>query len=82
VLATLTNWALRENVDVVGLTVERLTLEDVYLRLTGYEPDTEASSYRGRGTRDGRSSSRPAFAGWATSSSRVARSITSSSTSG
>ena len=40
VLAALTNWALRENVDVVGLTVERLTLEDVYLRLTGYEPDT------------------------------------------
>jgi ABC-2 type transport system ATP-binding protein len=40
VLAALTNWALRENVDVLGLTVERLTLEDVYLRLTGYEPDT------------------------------------------
>jgi ABC-2 type transport system ATP-binding protein len=44
VLAALTNWALRENVDVVGLTVERLTLEDVYLRLTGYEPDTGAPS--------------------------------------
>jgi ABC-2 type transport system ATP-binding protein len=44
VLAALTNWALRENVDVVGLTVEHLTLEDVYLRLTGYEPDTGASS--------------------------------------
>jgi ABC-2 type transport system ATP-binding protein len=44
VLAALTNWALRENVDVVGLTVERLTLEDVYLRLTGYEPDGETSS--------------------------------------
>jgi hypothetical protein len=43
-LAALTNWALRENVDVVGLTVERLTLEDVYLRLTGYEPDAGASS--------------------------------------
>jgi ABC-2 type transport system ATP-binding protein len=41
VLATLTNWALREKVNVVGLTVERLTLEDVYLRLTGYEPDTD-----------------------------------------
>jgi ABC-2 type transport system ATP-binding protein len=39
VLAALTNWALRENVDLVGLTVERLTLEDVYLRLTGYEPE-------------------------------------------
>ncbi len=43
VLAALTNWALRENVDVVGLTVERLTLEDVYLRLTGYALDTEAA---------------------------------------
>jgi hypothetical protein len=32
---------LREKVNVVGLTVERLTLEDVYLRLTGYEPDTD-----------------------------------------
>ena len=40
VLAALTTWALRENLDVVGLTVERLTLEDVYLRLTGYEPET------------------------------------------
>ena len=39
VLAALTNWALREQVDVVGLTVERLTLEDVYLRLTGHAPD-------------------------------------------
>jgi ABC-2 type transport system ATP-binding protein len=44
VLAALTNWALRESVDVVGLTVERLTLEDVYLRLTGYEAVTETSS--------------------------------------
>jgi len=44
VLAALTSWALRENVEVVGLTVERLTLEDVYLRLTGFEPDTEDSS--------------------------------------
>ncbi len=39
VLAALTSWALREQVDVVGLTVERLTLEDVYLRLTGHAPD-------------------------------------------
>ena len=43
-LAALTSWALRENVEVVGLTVERLTLEDVYLRLTGFESDGEASS--------------------------------------
>ena len=39
VLAMLTTWALRDGVDLIGLTVERLTLEDVYLRLTGYEPD-------------------------------------------
>ncbi len=36
VLASLTTWALSTKVDVIGLTVERLTLEDVYLRLTGY----------------------------------------------
>jgi ABC-2 type transport system ATP-binding protein len=39
VLGALTSWALREKVEVVGLTVERLTLEDVYLRLTGFEPN-------------------------------------------
>ncbi len=44
VLAALTNWALREKVSVVGLTVERLTLEDVYLRLTGYQPDTDSDA--------------------------------------
>ena len=43
VLATLTNWALREEIDLIGLTVERLTLEDVYLRLTGYGSDAEAA---------------------------------------
>jgi ABC-2 type transport system ATP-binding protein len=43
VLATLTSWALRDGVDLIGLTVDRLTLEDVYLRLTGYEPDTAAA---------------------------------------
>jgi ABC-2 type transport system ATP-binding protein len=36
VLAALTTWALQHGVDLFGLTVERLTLEDVYLRLTGY----------------------------------------------
>ncbi len=44
-LAALTTWALREGVELSGLTVERLTLEDVYLRLTGYRsasPDTLA----------------------------------------
>jgi ABC-2 type transport system ATP-binding protein len=35
VLASLTSWAVEEKVDLIGLTVERLTLEDVYLRLTG-----------------------------------------------
>ena len=30
---------------MVGLTVERLTLEDVYLRLTGFEPDNESPSH-------------------------------------
>ncbi len=39
VLAALTTWALREDVDLIGLRVERLTLEDVYLRLTGHEAD-------------------------------------------
>lgn len=36
VLRTLTNWAVDGDVELIGLTVERLTLEDVYLRLTGY----------------------------------------------
>ncbi|HLH28424.1 MAG TPA: ABC transporter ATP-binding protein [Acidimicrobiales bacterium] len=35
VLAELTTWAVREGVDITGLTVERLTLEEVYLRLVG-----------------------------------------------
>jgi ABC-2 type transport system ATP-binding protein len=47
VLATLTTWALREGVDLIGLRVERLTLEDVYLRLTGHGDDrTHASVAR------------------------------------
>jgi ABC-2 type transport system ATP-binding protein len=41
VLAALTTWALRDKVELIGLTVERRTLEDVYLSLTGYEPDVE-----------------------------------------
>jgi ABC-2 type transport system ATP-binding protein len=36
-LARLTNWALEHRVQLLGLTVERLTLEDVYLRLVGSE---------------------------------------------
>jgi ABC-2 type transport system ATP-binding protein len=42
VLASLTTWALQNNVEVVGLSVERLTLEDVYLRLTGFRADGDA----------------------------------------
>jgi ABC-2 type transport system ATP-binding protein len=38
VLAALTTWALREGVALSGLTVERLTLEDVYLQLTQAGP--------------------------------------------
>ncbi len=44
VLARLTNWALAEEVDLVGLTVERSTLEDVYLRLTGYGAEAGADA--------------------------------------
>jgi ABC-2 type transport system ATP-binding protein len=39
VLAALTGWALHNDVALTGLTVERLTLEDVYLRLTGYQSE-------------------------------------------
>jgi ABC-2 type transport system ATP-binding protein len=39
VLHTLTEWALGRNLDLVGLTVSRNTLEDVYLRLTASDPD-------------------------------------------
>jgi len=42
VLARLTSWALRDKVDLIGLTVERSTLEDVYLRLTGAEAQAAA----------------------------------------
>jgi len=35
-LHRLTGWALERGVALVGLSVERLTLEDVYLRLTGH----------------------------------------------
>ncbi|MGH9170788.1 MAG: ABC transporter ATP-binding protein [Acidimicrobiales bacterium] len=40
VLAGVTTWATQASVDLIGLTVERLTLEDVYLRLTGYQTGT------------------------------------------
>ncbi len=44
VLATLANWALDHQVEVVNLTVERLTLEDVYLRLVGEDSGDGADS--------------------------------------
>jgi ABC-2 type transport system ATP-binding protein len=42
-LAALTTWALRENVTLTALSVERLTLEDVYLRLTGHQANGNAA---------------------------------------
>ena len=47
-LAALTTWALRDRVDLIGLTVERRTLEDVYLNLTGYELDVEGATPESR----------------------------------
>ncbi|MGH9297743.1 MAG: ATP-binding cassette domain-containing protein, partial [Acidimicrobiales bacterium] len=44
VLRELTNWSHDRKVKLTGLTVERLTLEDVYLRLTGYHPDLAEAS--------------------------------------
>jgi ABC-2 type transport system ATP-binding protein len=38
-LYELTRWALEHEVRLTGLTVSRHTLEDVYLRLTGADPD-------------------------------------------
>jgi ABC-2 type transport system ATP-binding protein len=42
-LRALTNWSEEEGVPLLGLTVERLTLEDVYLRLTGYQASDDGS---------------------------------------
>ncbi|MGH9303203.1 MAG: ABC transporter ATP-binding protein [Acidimicrobiales bacterium] len=44
VLSKLTNWALENKVSVAGLSVERLTLEDVYLRLTGHASDHDTGN--------------------------------------
>ncbi len=61
VLRRLTTWSEEEGVPLVGLTVERLTLEDVYLRLTGYRsgegtPGGDGpSGGHGTGQREGRS---------------------------
>ena len=47
VLHALTGWALQAKADLVGLTVSRTTLEDVYLSLTaGEEPETGAQTRR------------------------------------
>jgi ABC-2 type transport system ATP-binding protein len=43
VLRALTTWSEEEGVPLLGLTVERLTLEDVYLRLTGYQASDDGS---------------------------------------
>jgi ABC-2 type transport system ATP-binding protein len=40
VLHRVTGWSLERGVPLTGLSVERLTLEDVYLRLTGYRADS------------------------------------------
>jgi ABC-2 type transport system ATP-binding protein len=37
VLHTLTSWSLDNRIDLVGLTVDRPSLEDVYLELTSAE---------------------------------------------
>ena len=44
VLHRLTGWAIEQGVPLVGLSVERLTLEDIYLRLTGTEPSLDAEA--------------------------------------
>jgi len=47
-LYELTRWALEHEVRLIGLTVSRHTLEDVYLQLTGADPDRlEADSAAG-----------------------------------
>jgi ABC-2 type transport system ATP-binding protein len=48
VLATLTRWALDRGIAIVGLTVDRLSLEDVYLRLTGADPHAPAEREEAR----------------------------------
>jgi ABC-2 type transport system ATP-binding protein len=40
VLRVLTNWAVEGGIELSGLTCERLTLEDIYLRLVGYQEHT------------------------------------------
>jgi ABC-2 type transport system ATP-binding protein len=52
VLHALTSWSIAHDIPLVGLTVERLTLEDVYLRLTadkGAVRSTDAGTDTGPG---------------------------------
>ena len=52
-LYELTRWALEHEVRLTGLTVSRHTLEDVYLQLTGADPDRfQADSAAGAPVRD------------------------------
>jgi ABC-2 type transport system ATP-binding protein len=44
VLGALVNWALNGNVELAGLTVARVTLEDVYLELTQGADATSADA--------------------------------------
>jgi ABC-2 type transport system ATP-binding protein len=44
VLALLTNWAVQGHIAIAGLTVTRLTLEDIYLELTRESHDQEGDS--------------------------------------
>ncbi len=56
VLHALTSWSIAHHVPLVGLTVERLTLEDVYLRLTAASgaplPAGSATVERATGSKD------------------------------
>ena len=42
-LHALTSWALDNDVELVGLTVDRPSLEDVYIELTSSEPSAEVT---------------------------------------
>ena len=46
-LHALTGWAMERGVELAGLTVSRVTLEDVYLRLTGSTAEQESGDEPG-----------------------------------
>lgn len=60
VLNALTGWALERQVGLIGMTVNRVTLEDVYLRLTG-SPLDDGPRAEGR---DGAATARGAGRAW------------------